>query len=250
MAARLCAARLLLSDQARRQLGPQSHRGRRVRDAPRGPAREGITRNNLGRALLESGRPAEADEQYRRARDLLRAAGDDHGAVDAQVNIASILRRRGAYEEALGHLNDGLAFYRRTQVPRKVGITLRSIARAEVEMGRPADAARHAREALAGFAELGLELDMAQTLNTLTRIHLAGGDVDAARATAEQAVNRSRSAGSDYERAHALRGLGWAAALSGDKRLARTHLEEALAILQRLGATAADKVRSELDDLT
>ncbi|MBU2665122.1 tetratricopeptide repeat protein [Actinoplanes bogorensis] len=211
---------------------------------------EGITRNNLGRALLESGREAEAEEQYRSARDLLRAAGDDQGAVDAQVNVASILRRRGAYEEALGHLNDGLAVYRRTQLPRKVGITLRSIARTEVEMGRPADAARHAREALAVFAELGLELDMAQTLNTLTRIHLAGGDADAARSMAERAVDRSRSAGSDYERAHALRGLGWAAALSGDKSLARTHLQESLAILQQLGATAADKVKAELDDLT
>jgi tetratricopeptide (TPR) repeat protein len=135
-------------------------------------------------------------------------------------------------------------------IPRKVGIALRSIARTEVELGRPAEAAGHAREALAGFTELGLELDMAQTLNTLTRIHLAMDDVDTARAVAEQAVVRSRSAGSDYEHAHALRGLGLVAVAGGDNHLARIYLAEALAILQRLGATAADVVKAELDNLT
>ena len=210
---------------------------------------EGQTRNNLGRALLESGRMDEAEEQYRRAGELLAEQGDEHGATDARVNLASILRRRGEHDKALHHQQDALAFYRRAGVPRKVGITLRSIARAELALGRHPDAAGHAGEALALFTELGLELDVAQTSNTLAHIHRGAGDARAAEAAGHQAIEYSGIAGSDYERARALHVLGAVAADAGNADLARQLWTESHEIFHRLGATTAEAVESDLHRL-
>ncbi|HEY2576592.1 MAG TPA: tetratricopeptide repeat protein [Streptosporangiaceae bacterium] len=210
---------------------------------------EGITRNNLGRALLEIGQVEAAAAQYRWAGSLLQEAGDEHGVTDALVNLASILRRQGACDEALRDQLTALAFYQRAGLSRKIGITLRSIARTELALGRLTDAAGHAEEALARFVDLGLDLDAAQSLNALMLIQHEGGDADNAEATGRRAIDYSRRADSDYEEAQALHQLGTVAARAGRPEVARQRWTEALAILGRLGAVMAETVRSELRDL-
>jgi nucleoside phosphorylase/tetratricopeptide (TPR) repeat protein len=210
---------------------------------------EGMTRNNLGRALLESGQVEAAAAQYRRAHSLLQDASDEIGVTDSLVNLASILRRQGACEEALRDQLTALAFYRRAGLDRKIGITLRSIAHTELALGSLADAARHAEEALARFVDLGLDLDAAQSLNTLMQIQQERGDTDHAEATGRLAIEYSRRAGSDYEEAQALHQLGVVAAGTGRAELAWQWWTESLAILSRLGAVMAETVRSDLRDL-
>ena len=207
---------------------------------------EGMTRNNLGRALLEAGRADAAEQEYRRAGVLLAEAGDEQGATDSRVNLASILRRRGRSEEALRHQRAALAYYRSAGVPRKVGITLRGIARAELALGRLAEAAGHAREALDRFTELGLDLDAAQTLTTLAQIHHRDGQAAAAEGAGVRAAELSARAGSDYERGRALHVLGAVAAGAGHTELARQRWTEALEIFRRLGADPADAVEADL----
>lgn len=214
---------------------------------------EGITRNNLGRALLESGHLAEAEAEYQRAGGLLTEAGDQHGATDSQVNLASILRRRGRHEEALDPLERAQAFYRAASLPRKVGITLRGIARAEFALDRLPAAAGHAQAALDEFTRLDLALDIAQTLNTLARIHHRAGHADLAATAAHRAIEQSDRAGTDFEKARAHRTLGAVAADDGQYALARSHWQQALALFARLGADAADEVSAalhRLDELT
>jgi tetratricopeptide (TPR) repeat protein len=211
---------------------------------------EGMTRNNLGRALLEAGQPEAAAAQYRRAHSLLSAADDQHGVIDSLVNLASVLRRQGACTQALRNQATALAFYRQAGLARKIGITLRGIARTELALGRLAEAVGHAEEALARFLELQLDLDAAQSLNTLAQIHYERGDTESAEATGHRAIEYSHRAGSGYEKARALHQLGRAAALAGRTHLARQRLTGALAILDQLGsAEAAEVVRSELGSL-
>jgi nucleoside phosphorylase/tetratricopeptide (TPR) repeat protein len=207
---------------------------------------EGMTRNNLGRALLEAGRSDAAEQEYRRAGVLLAEAGDEQGATDSRVNLASILRRRGRPEEALRHQRAALAYYRSAGVPRKVGITLRGIARAELALGRLAEAAGHAREALDRFTELGLDLDAAQTLTTLAQIHHRDGQAAAAEGSGVRAAELSARAGSDFERGRALHVLGAVAAGAGHTDVARQRWTEALEIFRRLGADPADAVEADL----
>jgi tetratricopeptide (TPR) repeat protein len=207
---------------------------------------EGMTRNNLGRALLEAGRMDDAEQQYRRAGELLAEVGDVQGVTDSRVNLASILRRQGRYEQALHLQRAALAFYREAGLPRKIGITLRSIARAELAVGRLTDAAGHAREALDEFSELRLDLEAAQTLNTLAQIHHRAGRPDDATTAGTRAAELSGRVGSDYEKARALQLLGAVAAEVGRTDLAVRHWRESEAIFRRLGAEAADAVAAEL----
>ncbi len=207
---------------------------------------EGMIRNNLGRALLEAGQPDAAAAQYGKARDLLEAAGDVHGVTDALVNMASILRHRGAYTQALRDQLAALAFYRHAGLERKIGITLRGIASTELALGRLADATEHAEEALAKVTGLGLDLDAAQALNVLARVHLRRGELDRAEAAGQRAIEHSRKASSDFEQARALHELGRVAEAAGQPGRARQQWTQALAIFSRLGALAAETVRSDL----
>jgi tetratricopeptide (TPR) repeat protein len=210
---------------------------------------EGLTRNNFGRALLEAGQMDAAAAQYGRAYDLFRDAGDTHGMTDAMFNMTSILRRRGAYAEALRDQFAALAFYRRAGLERKIGISLRSISATELALGQLTEATEHAEEALSRFVGLGLDLDAAQSLVLLAEIYNASGDFDRAQAAGQRAIDFSRTASSDYEEARALHRLGAAAARAGLPHQARQQWTEALAILSRLGAAAAETVRSELQGL-
>jgi tetratricopeptide (TPR) repeat protein len=207
---------------------------------------EAMTRNNLGRALLEAGRLDEAAAEYRLAQRLFEAEGDSHGRTDALVNLASILRRQGAYDEALRDQETALAYYRQAGLDRKVGITLRSIARTELALGRLAEAAEHANEALDLFVHLGLDLDAAQSLNTLGLLLHRLGRGEPAESAYRRAIRYSRQAGSGYEEARAWDGLGAVAAGAGQVAEARRRWSEALRIFQALGAPAAGAVASRL----
>jgi len=210
---------------------------------------EGISRNNLGRALLEAGQQHEAEEQYRRAYDVLAAVGDEQGRTDALVNLASIHRQRGELDEALRNQRIALDFYRRSDLPRKVGITLRGIARTELALDALPDAAAHAEEALATFSRLGLDLDTAQTLVTLARIRHRAGRSDLAEADGLRAIDYSARAGADYERARALYLLGEVAAGTGRPGDARARWTEAHLIFRQLGAPMAATVAAALERL-
>lgn len=213
------------------------------------PRAEGMTRNNLGRALLEAGQLDAAAVQYRQARSLLEQAGDAQGVTDARVNLATVSRRQGAYAEALREQLAALVSYQEAGLSRKVGITLRGIARTELALGNLAEAAGHAEGSLARSLSLGLDLDAAQALNVLAEIYLESGEADRAEAAGHRAIEHSRRARSDYEEARALHRLGAVAARTGRVRAAGQRWTEALAILTRLGSAAAETVRSDLRSL-
>ncbi|MFH8468150.1 ATP-binding protein [Streptomyces sp. NPDC017991] len=210
---------------------------------------EAMTRNNLGRALLESGRVEEAARQYGLARDRFAELDDEHGLSDSLANLASIRRRQGAYAEALDLQQRALEVYRRTAVMRKVGITLRSMAKAETALGRTADATGHATEAMALFSALGLDLDVSQSAYTLGAALERDGDDAAASRAYEQAIAFGRRAGSRYEEARALRQLGFLCAAAGRVDAARARWQASLELFASLGASDADAVAAQLAGL-
>ncbi|MFJ8629996.1 tetratricopeptide repeat protein [Streptomyces sp. NPDC093568] len=209
---------------------------------------EAITRNNLGRALLEAGRMDEAARQYQLAHDRFAELDDEFGLSDSLANLASVLRRQGAYAEALDLQQRALDAYRRTKAVRKIGITLRSMAKVEIELGHTADAAGHATEAMTLFSALDLDLDVAQSAYTLGLARERGGDASAVQAY-EQAVEFGRRAGSRYEEARSLRRLGSLYASAGQVDAARDRWQRSLALFTSLGASDADAVAAQLAGL-
>jgi len=81
----------------------------------------------------------------------------------------------------------------------------------------------------------------------LAEIALAEGDAEAARRRLEPAIEALRASGSENELALALAAFGRTQRMVGDEGEARRHLEEALAIFDRLGTLEApDRLRDEL----
>ncbi|WP_078864118.1 tetratricopeptide repeat protein [Streptomyces sp. AcH 505] len=209
---------------------------------------EAITRNNFGRALLETGHIEEATQQYQWAHDLFVALDDEFGLSDSLANLASVRRREGAHIEALDLQRRALEAYRRTGSLRKVGITLRSMAKAETALGRTDEATSHATEARTLFSALGLDLDVAQAAYTLGAARERGGKASAVSAY-EEAVVFGRRAGSRYEQARALRRLGSMYAVAGRVDEARDRWQRSLDLFTSLGAPDAETVAAELADL-
>lgn len=210
---------------------------------------EAMTRNNLGRALLESGRQDEAAAHYAEARSLFSELDDHHGLSNALANQATILFRQGSFDEALHLNNEALVYYRQVSARRNVAITLRSLSRVEAELGRLSDAERHAHEALDVFVDLDLDLDIAKALTNLGRIHQRRGEISLAEDAYGKALDYSLRCGSRYEEARALHRIGAVAAARGSDDEARRRWYQALDLYRSLGAAKADQVAVDLSTL-
>lgn len=206
---------------------------------------EARTLNNLGRAALESGDVKTASGHYTLAHRLFEEMGDEHGSSNSLANLASVLRRSGDHEGALAHLTRALEFYR-GRAKRNFGITLRSMARAETELGRFQEAVRDAEKALSIAVELDLDLDAAQAAICLGRAHFRRGDPGAARGAYLRASGFSDRAGSDHEKASSLRHLGEVAAHTGDSAEAGEYWRAALELYRKLGSPVADELAGRL----
>lgn len=208
------------------------------------------TRNNLGMALVEAGLLDEAEIHYSEAHRLFEQHGDGHGRANALANLAAVLRRRGRFTEALRNQQLALDWYRSTGASRNIGITLRSMALAEMELERYDEAARHVQEALDIALKLGLDLDAAEGFGRLGRIQHRAGDDTAAEVALHRAVHHSRRCGSRHEEARALRLLGDVAATTGRTADARRWWLDALRVYQLLGSPDGNALHEALDALS
>jgi tetratricopeptide (TPR) repeat protein len=207
---------------------------------------EAMTRSNLGVALHERGDDAAALHHYETAHRLFVEVDDPHGVSNALAHQAVIYRRRGDLATALRLNQRALDFYRRAGSRRNVAITLRSLALAEVELDRWAEAERHLTESLAICAELDLDMDAARASNTLGRVLLRAGRPEAAIQAYHAAIAAGRRCASRFEEGLALRGLGTIARDAGDRTGAAAYWHEAHALLVAVGSTRAEEVRADL----
>ncbi|GAA1025326.1 MULTISPECIES: ATP-binding protein [Amycolatopsis] len=207
---------------------------------------EGFTRNNLGMALVATGRLAAAEINFTIAHRLFERSGDDHNRVSSLANLASVYRRRGRLDDALRNLREALAYYRLTGYTRHACITLRSIASVETDLGRFSDAIAHVQEAASIALGLGLELEAAQAFNSLGVTYTRTGDIVHAQIAHHVALHYSCLTDSTHQRATSLRRLGQAAIAEGDRRRARQWLSSALKLFRDIGAAEAETVAAEL----
>jgi tetratricopeptide (TPR) repeat protein len=210
---------------------------------------EAITRNNLGRALLESGRQEEAVSHYGSARRLFEELDDYHGLSNTLANQATIMRRQGRLDEALRNNHRALTHYRQVGARRNTAITLRSISLVELEYGRLSDARNHAEEALGVFIELGIQVETAKCLSYLGLILQRCGASASAEDAYQRAIEISRQCGSPYEEARALHWLGAIFAARGATDEAVSRWNRALELYRLLGAAKAEQVAADLSTL-
>jgi tetratricopeptide (TPR) repeat protein len=211
---------------------------------------EAITRNNLGRALLESGQQDQAAAHYENARRLFEEQGDRHGLSNALANQATIMRKQGRLDEALRNCLQALAYYRQADADRNTAITLRSMSLVELGLGRLSDARTHAEEALRIFLALGNHLEAAKAFNTLGLILHQCGAITSAENAYRQAIEISRQCRSIYEEARALHRLGAISAARGARDDAIREWNQSLELYRTLHAVKAEQVAADISALT
>ena len=109
----------------------------------------------------------------------------------------------------------------------------------------PAAAASH-QQALALFRDLGNRLGEAEALNRLGELATRTAAAEDARRMHAQARTIARDLSAAFEEARALEGLGQSHLHAGSQGEASVHLQQALAIYQRIGVPGAQRVKAAL----
>lgn len=108
---------------------------------------------------------------------LLVAINDSVGLAGTMLNKAAALRRAGRPNQAMAALGTAMAFYRKGGNMGALSECLVEAANIEVDMGRPAEAAGHAREAVAMATASGNARNELAALNALSGALKASGDL-------------------------------------------------------------------------
>jgi glycosyltransferase involved in cell wall biosynthesis/tetratricopeptide (TPR) repeat protein len=203
--------------------------------------------NNLGLASCESGRSDVAADYYTRAREAFRAAGDQHGEMNAVANFSWLRYYEGNYEEALRLGLSALDFYRAKKIDSNAAIALDCVARAEFKLCRLDRAEAHFSEALDEFERLRFApVHIAQVLTRLGRTKVALGNSEGAVVFYKRAVENARTATSPYDEAAALEELSSVLSVLGRADDAAIHLAAAKRLYEAVGAPDADRLRGPI----
>ena len=246
------------------------------RSGDRASARKAI--NLEGVACFETGDLGRAEARFQEALELGRNDGDDLLLARATNNLGAIANVRGAPREALslyrlaipayqrlGHarglaetyhnlaisfrdLEDGvhadecerraLEFARQAADPRLAAMAMVGLAELQLRGGDPALAEAEARRGAQELARTGDLKGEADALRLLGAAAVALGHYDAAADALERALTLARTLGYAVIEAESLRTRAELAYARGERTNALAHANEALAILERLGAAA------------
>ena len=199
-------------------------------------SRLGRTYVSLGRVYRAHGRLDLALEQYQRALELQRAAGDRLAAVQSLNAIAVTYGYMGRQEEALARLNEALDLARAIGSERNVEFLRGNIAGIYNTLGRY----REAADALEATLATQVSENRIERLTQLTSAYVGLGLKTRALETAEQAVALAKGLPPD-DMANVLASRAWAFQALGRFEEATTDLQGALAAVEDLRVhTVAD----------
>jgi DNA-binding SARP family transcriptional activator/tetratricopeptide (TPR) repeat protein len=200
-----------------------------------------------GVALAESnlGRHAAAERHLRRALDIFTAAGDDQQTAITDYRIAYVLSNAGDFENALEHGLRMLDARPRGADPAHRARVLNLVSDHCVQLGRFAEAAGYAREALDLAGDHG-GFWRADTWDTLAAAQSGLGDNEAAEVSYRRSVALYREQGADFLAASTLRASGDAWRRAGHDDRARAAYREARDLLPASDDPRAPRLDAEL----
>jgi predicted ATPase/DNA-binding CsgD family transcriptional regulator len=185
--------------------------------------------------LQMTGGYAIAEDYYRQALAIARAAGDEYLVADLLHIRAVILLRQGKPGACLPLIESGLGLARRLGEPHLTGRLLSVRAYATNAEGDHAGAARDAAEALQLLRQAGNQVQIGAMLGNLGYYELSTGDLDAARRHLAEAVGISRALKARHSAVYETFNLGLAEYLGGSPGAAEALFAESLDLARRIG---------------
>jgi tetratricopeptide (TPR) repeat protein len=203
-------------------------------------ALEGAARTNLGEALRCSGQPDDAIEEFSRAIPLL-ADGDPNALADAHNNLGLALIETNRAAEAIAHLQETVRLKRIIGRPGGAAIAERFLAIACQSLEQFADCAAHARAAAELFHEASQPRELPALYTMAAGACLQLEDPATAAGDLEQAVRAARAIRSEKELARALASLGSVLGFRLDRATdGAAALEEAARLTEEMGLSEED----------
>jgi tetratricopeptide (TPR) repeat protein len=203
----------------------------------------------LGSAYTKTERYEEAELHFQKALEASVALGDGHGEAAGHWGLGYTLGLRGRHREALDHDLKSLGIYRTIDDRFALARALNAVGWDHTELGEHERAIEYCEEALALITEIGGGVGQAAILNSLGNCHQRLGDHARAIERFRQALGIYRELGDRYYEADTLADLMGPLVATGDIDAARCAGEDALAILEELGHSGADRVRVRLAGL-
>ena len=185
--------------------------------------------------LQQTGGYAIAEDYYREALAIARAADDEYLVADLLHIRAVILLRQGKPGAGLPLIESGLGLARRLGEPHLTGRLLSVRAYATNAEGDHTGAARDAAEALQLFRQAGNQVQIGAILGNLGYYELSTGDLDAARRHLAEAVDISRALKARHSAVYETFNLGLAEYLGGSPGAAEALFAESLDLARRMG---------------
>lgn len=206
--------------------------------------------NSVGVCHFEREENVEALAAVARARDLFETAGDVHGALRAQGNLAVALGELGRNDEAAAAFARAIADARRLGVPTRLGWHLFNASDFYLSIGDLDAAMASGEEAVEILEAVNEPTALASAVDNLGDVQAAAGDLAGAIESMHSALDAYRTLHMRRDETSALRKLGLFHRDLGDRDAARTYWVTAQRLLADTGISGVKKInRSELDDL-
>ncbi|WP_314221024.1 AfsR/SARP family transcriptional regulator [Streptomyces zaehneri] len=217
---------------------------------------EAYAHRGLGLALAGRGLFDRAAAEARQAIDLFTAAGDIRAAAESHRTLAWSLEQNGDLESALDAAEQSLSLFRASEgrgaderrSRTAIASALNAVGWGHVLLGRYGQALDHCRQALALCLELGDDINAAHTWDSVGYAHHHLGQYDEAVPAFHQALALYRRQGDlPWFVASALTHLGDTHLSAGSPDAAHAAWTEALTIMDDLGHTDAESLRTRLN---
>ena len=140
------------------------------------------TLSAIGEILVFTGQLDEGLALLRESLDIFRASNNRRGQGVVLADLATAYQRMGRFEQAREMALESMAMARMRNEPVVIAALALQLGRIERELGVWPLARQYFQEALALYADLGVERGQAATLIELARLSLIEGDPDGAEA--------------------------------------------------------------------
>ncbi|MGI8447983.1 MAG: ATP-binding protein [Streptosporangiaceae bacterium] len=207
---------------------------------------EGLAHRNAGRAHLQLGSYAAADQHLRRSLEISRRLGDRIGQARIHNDIGRALSARKLYREALEHEREALDFFRAEDHTGGQAGALNAIGCDLARLGDYAEALGYCEQALDLCRATGMRHGEAATLDSLAFAHQQLGHLPQAMAHYQQALALNREIGNSWGEAVVLDHLGDLHHVQADEGSACEAWRRAAAILDELQHPDVEQIREKV----
>jgi len=211
-------------------------------------------RMNLASLSIREGDPVAAVDQLNRAIAVFRSLDDRARLQNALAQLAEAYADLGEPRLAFAAFDTAVAIARAVGDDAEVARNLDALAALHQRTGNMTRAIGLYADARAIYESLGHEIEAAWSLRNSASIYAALGDIERARNDAERAASIHAAAGLPIEQIDDRVLLAEIARLEGDTVAALEHLDDAWAVVDRLGVQAVRlrfelvRARFEIDD--